>query len=59
MNSLREHIKNNIDIDEDDIYYNESFCNITQDYLGSKGEFSMDDILYLKENEYRPEDFYY
>lgn len=59
MKSLREYIKNNIDMDESDIYYNESFCNIVFDYLGSKGEFSSEDILYLKENNYSPEDFYY
>lgn len=57
MESLRKYINCNLTKGKEDPYYNESFCNITGDYLGSKGEFSEDDVLFLKENEYSPSDF--
>ncbi|ENY8911933.1 TPA: hypothetical protein KRE72_002944 [Clostridioides difficile] len=58
MISLREYIDNEIGkMDKDDIYYNESFCNIVDDYLSSVIIIKDDDIIFLKENEYSLEDF--
>lgn len=57
MKSLELYIQKNIDTPESSPYYNECFCNITLDYLGSRGEFSKEDIEYLNIRGYQVEDF--
>lgn len=57
MINLRDYLTKNIDRYKNDAFYNESFCHIIDDYLGMMGEFSDDDISFLKENDYLPEDF--
>lgn len=54
---MDEYINNNINMGKDDDFYNESFCNLVLDYLGSKGEFSKEDEIFLNENGYDVEDF--
>ena len=53
------HEVNKIEINKDNVYYNESFCHVVYDYLGSKGieNLTEDDLLVLKENDYDIGDF--
>lgn len=58
MESLRSFIEENIDYEKEHIFYNESFCNLTFDYLGSMGyEITKEDEKYLKECGYSVGDF--
>ncbi|MBP3928735.1 MAG: hypothetical protein J6D47_04065 [Peptostreptococcaceae bacterium] len=57
MKGLETYIRKNIDMDKSNIYYNESFCNLVLDYLGSKGEFTQQDIKFLVNNGYSEADF--
>lgn len=57
MKNLEAYIRKNINRKESDIYYNESFCNLVFDYLGSKGEFTDKDIKFLINNGYSEADF--
>lgn len=49
---MAEYINNNINMEKDDDFYNESFCNLVLDYLGSKGEFSKDDVEDFDNEDY-------
>lgn len=59
--TLEKYINDNINMSKNDIYYNESFCNITLDYIGSYvggiEDLKQIDIDYLKNNGYEPNDF--
>lgn len=57
MKNLETHIRKNIDMEKSNIYYNESFCNLVLDYLGSVGEFTQQDIKFLVNNGYSETDF--
>ena len=57
MKNLEAYIRKNIKRKESDMYYNESFCNLVLDYLGSKGEFTDKDIKFLINNGYSEADF--
>ena len=57
MKNLETHIGKNIDMEKSNIYYNESFCNLVLDYLGSVGEFTQQDIKFLVNNGYSETDF--
>ena len=57
MKNLETHIRKNVDMEKSNIYYNESFCNLVLDYLGSVGEFTQQDIKFLVNNGYSETDF--
>lgn len=57
MSRLEEYMNKNNNTNKDSIYYNESFCNLTIDYLGSYEFFTVEDVEYLKLNGYVEEDF--
>ena len=57
MKDLEAYIRKNINMKESDMYYNESFCSLVLDYLGSKGEFTDKDIKFLINNGYSEADF--
>lgn len=50
--NLAKYMKENMDYEKDHHLYNESFCNITMDYLSSYEKFSIEDVKFLKENGY-------
>lgn len=54
--NLRNYMRENNTTSKDNIFYNETFCNIVYDYLSSC-DFTEEDREYLKENEYSEEDF--
>ena len=55
--SLKDYIESNISVEKSSDYYNESFCNLVFDYIGSMGELTKEDIKYLNKNEYDVSDF--
>lgn len=58
MENLKSFIEENIDYEKDHMFYNESFCNLVFDYLGSMGyEITKQDEEYLRANGYSVEDF--
>lgn len=54
---LKGYIEKNIDKEINDIFYNESFCNLVLEYLSLVNEFSSDDVNYLTLNGYNLEEF--
>ena len=54
--NLRVYMQYNNKLDKDNIYYNETFCNVVLDYLGSC-EPTKEDCMFLNENDYSIEDF--
>lgn len=59
MKDLETYIRKNINMKKSNIYYNETFCNLVFDYLGSKGDFTQKDIDFLISNGYSETDFIY
>lgn len=59
INDLESYVNENIDKDEDDKFYNESFCNIVFDYVSMMGEFNHNDKVYLESKGYDYTDFYH
>lgn len=58
MENLKSFVEGNINYEKDHMFYNESFCNLVFDYLGSMGcEITKQDEEYLKVNGYSIEDF--
>lgn len=58
LKGLKQYIEDNIGYDKDHQFYNESFCNLTFDYLGMTGyEITTQDKEYLEENGYTVENF--
>lgn len=55
--TLEKYINKNIEEDESSIYYNESFCNLVLEYLGSYEIFSKEDEIYLNNKGYSKDDF--
>ena len=55
--NLENYIKNNISYKKGDEFYNESFCSLVLDYLGSYEDFSEEDKEYLLKNGYEESDF--
>ena len=53
---LEKYINENIKHDKDNIYYNESFCLLTLDYMSS-WELSLNDIKFLNLNKYSMYEF--
>lgn len=53
---LKKYIEENVDKNKEDKYYNESFCNLVLDYIGSF-ELTKEDVEFLKLNNYDVEDF--
>ena len=54
MQTLEKYINDNID--KNDKFYNESFCNIVYDYIGSYG-LTLNDVYFLHKNNYDMYDF--
>lgn len=55
--NLKKYINENIGEEKSHKYYNERFCNLVLDYLGSYENFIDIDKQYLKENGYDESDF--
>lgn len=60
--TLEKYINENITENKDSAFYNEEFCNLILDYIGSYvgsiEDFKQIDIQYLKDNGYEPADFF-
>lgn len=58
MRGLKSFIEKNIDYEKEHVFYNESFANLTFDYLSGTGyEITKEDELYLNECGYWVSDF--
>jgi hypothetical protein len=55
--SLREYVENDITKTKDDPYYDENFIWAIQEYFGSKGEFTENDIQFIHDNGLSEDDF--
>ena len=60
--TLEKHINENITKNKDSIFYNEEFCNLVLNYIGSYvggiEDFKQIDIQFLEDNGYDPIDFF-
>lgn len=60
--TLEKYINENITKNKDSIFYNEEFCNLVLNYIGSYvggiEDFKQIDIQFLEDNGYDPIDFF-